>query len=72
MFLAESSEERGRWIGAMRPKQFDVEAQLCGEVYCSIQPRLFPVTLDSSLVNGDPHGYAVGGLPTISDTRCIH
>jgi hypothetical protein len=38
----------------MSSEQFDIENQLCLDVYCSIQPRPLAINLDSSLVNRNP------------------
>jgi len=54
MFLLEFLQKRSRWIGAMSPKQRDIEDELRLDVYCSIQPRPLTVNLDSGLVNSDP------------------
>jgi hypothetical protein len=54
VFLGDCIEKRSRRIGSISLKHGGVQNQLCVEVYCGVQPRLFAVDHDSGLVDRDP------------------
>jgi hypothetical protein len=78
VFLTDAVEKRSRRISAVTTEHRDVENQCCVGVYCSVQPRLLTVDLDSGLVDRDPLrlrlrrvGHAVSDLMNLIPNRSV-